>query len=125
MSIRSASTLVIALLLVSAVLLQNGCLSPTANSTAATEGGAGLASEAHDLTSRFEHLSCAVVRITSEAGGGTGFFIDNKGTIVTVAHVVFDQKYVVPAGPNSSAPRGLSAENELTPKKGLMVQVKN
>lgn len=124
MSIRGALTLVLSLPLAMAQLLQTGCLSTTSNSTAAPQGE-GLSSEAHDLTSRFERLSCAVVRITSDAGGGTGFFIDNKGTIVTVAHVVFDQKYVLPSSSNTPSQTGLTAENELTPKKNLAVQLTN
>jgi len=115
-----------AYVLVLALLVQNGCTLVSSNSAApAAEGNGGLSSGAHDLTSRFEHLSCAVVHITSDAGGGTGFFTDNKGTLVTAAHVVFDQKYVLPLPATSPAQMGLTANNELTPRKGLTVQVAN
>ncbi len=114
MLIRSAVTLLLALLLL------NGCLAEVANSPSA----AGPSSGAHDLTSRFERLSCAVVRISSEEGGGTGFFLDNKGTLLTAAHVVYDRRYVLPA-PDSSAQMGLTSNIELAPKKGLAIQLPN
>lgn len=42
-----------------------------------------------NLADRFEHLSCALVRLMSDDGTyGTGFFISDDGTIVTAAHVV-------------------------------------
>jgi len=45
------------------------------------------------LEDRYEALSCALVRITSDEGSGTGFFIDNAGTIVTAAHLVMQTDF--------------------------------
>ena len=46
------------------------------------------------LTERFSDLSCAVVHIDTGAGsGGTGFFIDDHGTVLTAAHVVMNHSY--------------------------------
>jgi S1-C subfamily serine protease len=48
------------------------------------------------LVERFQRLSCAVVQITSDQGGGTGFFISPDGDIVTAAHVAVDRTFSEP-----------------------------
>jgi S1-C subfamily serine protease len=45
---------------------------------------------AADLPSRYKALSCAVVHIKNDSVSGTGFFIDDKGTIVTAGHVLLE-----------------------------------
>jgi S1-C subfamily serine protease len=44
---------------------------------------------ADTLAQRYDKFSCAVVRIETTEGMGTGFFIDGDGTLATAAHVVF------------------------------------
>jgi hypothetical protein len=48
---------------------------------------------ATDLMTRYERLSCAVVRVDFDGGSGTGFFVNGTGRMVTVAHVLFERKY--------------------------------
>lgn len=48
---------------------------------------------AQDLSARFKTVSCAVVRLQSDDGYGTGSFIDNHGDVLTAAHVVFSSSY--------------------------------
>jgi hypothetical protein len=40
------------------------------------------------LVERFAKMSCAVVHIHAPSDLGTGFFVDDKGTLVTAAHVI-------------------------------------
>lgn len=40
------------------------------------------------LRERYETLVCAIALITTDAGTGTGFFVDASGNMVTAAHVV-------------------------------------
>jgi hypothetical protein len=107
----------VAIILISALLICTDCAfgastAPTASTTPARVPAL------HDLISRYGRLSCAIVRITSDAGGGTGFFINGTGTIVTVAHVVFDQTYTSPAPPNSSNTDGINGYQSSKAKKG-------
>ncbi len=57
------------------------------------------ASAADELVGRYERLKCGVVLISSEKSGsgtketGTGFFVDEKGTLMTAAHVLFEPSY--------------------------------
>src|ERR1051326_1616201 len=55
--------------------------------------GLALAQTPSTLTTRFKKLSCAIVQIKSGNESGTGFFINDSGTIATAAHVVFDTEY--------------------------------
>jgi hypothetical protein len=86
-----------------------------------------VASEPHDLTSRYVRLSCAVVKIIADATAGTGFFVDSDGTLVTAAHVTFDKKYVLHAefARSKKIPSGTSIINQITPKRGLRIQLGN
>jgi S1-C subfamily serine protease len=54
----------------------------------------GADAMADDLAARYEKLSRAVVRIETALGGGTGFFINSTGRMVTAAHVVFDRSFI-------------------------------
>ena len=47
---------------------------------------------AETLAQRYEKLGCAVVRIETAEGVGTGFFTDADGTLATAAHVVFTRE---------------------------------
>ena len=51
----------------------------------------GSAARAETLADRYNRLSCAVVRVTSNGGGGTGFFVNETGRLVTAAHVATDR----------------------------------
>jgi hypothetical protein len=42
---------------------------------------------ADTLAERYAKLACAVVRVQTAEGGGTGFFVDGNGTLITAAHV--------------------------------------
>ena len=46
-----------------------------------------------DLIKRFEALSPAIVHIETDEGNGTGVFIDDRGRIVTAAHVVTNRSF--------------------------------
>jgi S1-C subfamily serine protease len=47
-----------------------------------------------DLTEQFKRLKNTVVTVKSEMGHGTGFFVDNKGLILTNQHVVGNSQYL-------------------------------
>jgi S1-C subfamily serine protease len=47
-----------------------------------------------DLTEQFKRLKNTVVTVKSEIGQGTGFFVDNKGLILTNQHVVNNSEYL-------------------------------
>jgi S1-C subfamily serine protease len=53
---------------------------------------AGRPALADTLPERYQRLSCAVVRIETSEGMGTGFFTDAEGTLATAAHVVFTRE---------------------------------
>jgi S1-C subfamily serine protease len=44
------------------------------------------------LATRYNRLECAVVEITAGSHGGTGFYIDPEGDIVTVGHLVLEKR---------------------------------
>lgn len=47
-----------------------------------------------DLTELFKRLKNTVVTVKSDAGHGTGFFVDAKGLVLTNQHVVGDSEYL-------------------------------
>jgi S1-C subfamily serine protease len=47
-----------------------------------------------DLSRYFKRLKNTVVTVKSEAGHGTGFFVDSKGLVLTNQHVVADSEYL-------------------------------
>jgi S1-C subfamily serine protease len=47
-----------------------------------------------DLTEQFKRLKNAVVTVKSEMGHGSGFFVDNKGLVLTNQHVVGTSDYL-------------------------------
>jgi S1-C subfamily serine protease len=57
---------------------------------AASSGSAG----GGDLTELFKRLKNTVVTVQSESGHGTGFFVDNKGLVLTNQHVVGNSQYL-------------------------------
>jgi len=42
---------------------------------------------------RYKQLSCAIVRVSSDIDGGTGFFVTSNGVLVTAAHVIFEKTF--------------------------------
>src|SRR6266403_3964879 len=60
-------------------------------SEAAPEPASGRGS---DLSEQFKRLKNSVVTVRSELGHGTGFFVDNKGLILTNQHVVGSSGYL-------------------------------
>lgn len=48
---------------------------------------------AQSLADRYAAYRCAIVRIETTEGVGTGFFIDAGGTLVTAAHVVYTRTF--------------------------------
>ena len=53
------------------------------------------------LAKRYSRYACAVVHLSNELGSGTGFFVDDKGTVATAAHVIYQNEY----GGTQQAPR--------------------
>lgn len=60
-------------------------------STAKPASGNGRES---DLAGLFKRLKNCVVTVRSETGHGTGFFVDNKGLVLTNEHVVANSGYL-------------------------------
>jgi Trypsin-like peptidase domain len=52
------------------------------------------ASRGGDLSEQFKRLKNSVVTVRSELGHGTGFFVDNKGLVLTNQHVVGSSGYL-------------------------------
>lgn len=70
------------------------------------------------LAERYENLSCALVRITADDGSfGSGFFVDDLGTVVTAAHVVMNVAVSMETQPLNR----VIAHVQMTPKRNLKV----
>jgi hypothetical protein len=68
------------------------------NDNAKTENAplnaAASAAPGNDLSEQFKRLKNSVVTVLSESGHGTGFFVDDKGLILTNQHVVANSEYL-------------------------------
>lgn len=60
----------------------------------ATPAAASAKASGGDLTELFKRLKSSVVTVKSESGHGTGFFVDEKGLVLTNQHVVSDSEYL-------------------------------
>jgi len=63
-------------------------ISPSTARAASSNGREG------DLAGLFKRLKNCVVTVRSETGHGTGFFVDNKGLVLTNQHVVANSGYL-------------------------------
>lgn len=45
------------------------------------------------LDKRYLKYACAIVHLSNDLGSGTGFFVDDKGTIATATHVLYKTVY--------------------------------
>lgn len=54
----------------------------------------GVSAGGGDLTQLFKRLKNTVVTVMSEAGHGTGFFVESKGLVLTNQHVVGNSEYL-------------------------------
>lgn len=67
-----------------------------------------------DLSSRFERLACAVIRVQYDGGSGTAFFVNDSGRLATVAHVLYERKFKLV---------GKQVIAEVTAHKNLRIQL--
>ncbi len=68
----------------------------------------------NDLPTRYQRLACAVVQVQSDNETGTAFFVDDSGTLATVAHVLYDKKFRLV---------GNNVVVDLTKKPGLRIKI--
>ncbi|HKB91923.1 MAG TPA: serine protease, partial [Opitutaceae bacterium] len=66
------------------------------NDNAKTESVPGAANSAagSDLSEQFKRLKNSVVTVLTESGHGTGFFVDDRGLILTNQHVIANSDYL-------------------------------
>ena len=64
------------------------------NATIETAPTVATASAGNELSDQFKRLKNTVVTVLSESGHGTGFFVDDRGLILTNQHVVANSEYL-------------------------------
>lgn len=85
----------LALLAVCFTLISVSCVTPKHSTQKLAAAPELTKSQYESLPERFDQLSCSLVRIDSDSGSGTGFFIDDQGTIATAAHVVVSAQFSI------------------------------
>ena len=78
------------------------------------ESGSADSATSFDPVAIFDTVGPSVVAIATSSGGGTGFFIDDLGHVVTNYHVIqgFDQVLVADAGGNTAPGQVLGFDRE-------------